>query len=212
MYLSWDQRIIDDFSARNIEAVYNSGFVFTRLGKGVIQQTRSARINLLNFRLSSENRRILKKGEDFKMEKYSLPYPDYFWEIGKIGKDFYNARGAEFSANKIKELITDFGKSSFNSFLIYTKAGEEFGYCIGYESDNIFHYSYPFYKLNASKDMGLIMMLMAIMKSVEEGKEYFYLGSLQRSGDIYKLQFSGLEWFNGREWRSDIDEVKEILL
>jgi len=74
------------------------------------------------------------------------------------------------------------------------------------------HYSYPFYDLaTAPKDMGLGMMIMAIQYAKSAGMKYVYLGSLQRPTDTYKLQFAGLEWFDGETWSRDIEKVKKIL-
>ena len=60
-YLTWDEKTITDFSPENINSLYNEGYVFTRKEKGIMNQTRSVRIDLSHFELSSENRRILKK-------------------------------------------------------------------------------------------------------------------------------------------------------
>ena len=49
MYLKWEEKTIDDFSEKNIESTYNNGYVFTRVGKGVMNQTRSLRIDLGKF-------------------------------------------------------------------------------------------------------------------------------------------------------------------
>lgn len=243
MYLHWQEKIITDLSDSKVESLYNDGYVFTRIGKGVMHQTRSVRIDLSKFELSSENRRILKKVETLSLEKHSIPYSPYSWEIGKMAKDFYESRDADFSANKIKELLTDSSKSNFNTLLsfsapstlpltgavhlshsmnaqdlaklqVFASHPKRFssGYAICYESPNIFHYSYPFYDLSLPKDTGLGMMLKAILWAQESGKKYFYLGSLQRPSDTYKLQFAGLEWFDGKEWQTDLQKAKEILI
>ena len=62
-YLKWQEKTITDFSDENINNLYNEGFVFTRIEKGLMNQTRSVRINLSQFDLSSENRRVLRKTE-----------------------------------------------------------------------------------------------------------------------------------------------------
>ncbi len=206
-YLSWKEEKIADFSDENISRMYNNGFVFTRIGRGVMNQTRSVRIDLSKFELSSENRRILKKVKEIEMKEVDIPYFGYSWEVGKTGKDFYESREADFSANKIKELITD-PESNFNSLLNYS----DVGYAICYENKEIIHYSYPFYDLEKSgKDMGLGMMIKAIVWAKEKRLKYIYLGSLQRPSDTYKLQFEGLEWFYGKGWRSDLEGAKEVL-
>lgn len=174
-YLKWDEKKITNFGNENINAMYDRGFVFTRKGNGIMNQTRSVRIDLSKFELSSENRRISKKTDGLRLTAYDLPYQNYDWEIGKMAKDFYDEKFGEgtFSANKIKELLTTEG-GNFNKLLIYFSPyqgesegvvkksnnggskdpsqppllGEEIvGYCITRESDKILHYSYPFYNL-----------------------------------------------------------------
>ncbi len=206
-YLKWKEDKLNDDSPEVATRMYDNGFVFTRIDKGIMHQTRSIRIDLEKFELSSENRRILRKGEKVLIEERSIPYSAYSWEIGKIAKDFYDEKaGGAFSVNKIKEIMTT--DHNFNSLLSFSKLG----YTICYKNNSILHYCYPFYDLkNASKDMGLIMMTKAIAEAQTLGLKYVYLGSLQRSSDIYKLQFSGIEWFDGREWSGNLEKVKEIL-
>ena len=225
-YLHWSEQTITDFSPENIAAMYERGFVFTRLGKGVMQQTRSCRIDLSKFELSSENRRILKKTADVSLRAEPLPYAAYDFTIGKLAKDFYTTKFGDgtLSANKMKEMLTDAAKSNFNTLLRYdvyvitppthTEAdpAASIGYSVCYENLTLLHYSFPFYDLTAApKDMGMGMMVRAIQYAQEKGLKYIYLGSLQRPSDTYKLQFAGLEWFDGKKWRTDTDELKTLL-
>ncbi len=252
MYLKFNQKIITDFSDNNITSLYNEGYVFTRVDKGIMNQTRSLRINLSKFELSSENKRILKKTENLQLETISLPYSNYNWQIGKLAKDFYETKFGKgiFSANKIKELLTDKEKSNFNLLLMYQTPplnlplkdgetanncpilseegrGEVLGYAICRETNELLHYSYPFYSLLASpkttsegglhtpyslgKNTGLGMMIRAIVWAKESGKKYVYLGSASRPTDTYKLQFKGVEWFDENKWSDDFEKLKNIL-
>lgn len=214
MYLNWDEKTITDFSDENVNSLYTQGYLFTRVDRGVMQQTRSVRVNLSAFELSSENRRVLRKTEDVALKIVALPYHEYHWSIGKMGKDFYEQKFGDgtFSANKIKELMTDADKSNFNVVFVYSVGEQVFGYCIARETNEMIHYCYPFYDLsNSPKDMGLGMMTRAIVYAKEQGKKYVYLGSAQRPSDTYKLQFEGVEWFDGETWTNDDDELKNIL-
>jgi arginyl-tRNA--protein-N-Asp/Glu arginylyltransferase len=120
-YLHWDEKIITDFSEKNIIHLYESGYVFTRIGKGVMHQTRSLRIDLSKFELSSENRRILKKVSDMTLEPLALPLEKYDFSTGKMAKDFYDTKFGPgiMSAQKVKEMLTDISNSNFNVLLRY---------------------------------------------------------------------------------------------
>lgn len=250
-YLHWNEKTITDFSEKAVTEAYNQGYVFTRIGKGVMHQTRSVRIDLSKFELSSENRRILKKIEGIEMTVKELPFREYTFNIGKLGKDFYEEKFGPgiMSAIKVKEMLTDTNKSNFNILFTYknkqpaelgaskdiseaaqaaenssdasthrraseeiaSSAGQIQGYTICHGNKDMLHYSYPFYNLDAPKDTGLGMMTLAIEHAKEQGLKYIYLGSLQRPNDTYKLQFSGLEWFNSTSWSTDLEEVKKVL-
>ncbi len=162
--------------------------------------------------MTSENRRIAKKSENVSLKTSAIPYEKYDWPIGKLAKDFYEKRSAVFSANKIKELLTDSTKSNFNKFFVYTEKTKTIGYAICFETKNISHYSFPFYVDNPGEpSRGLGMMIIAIERAKELGKKYIYLGSLQRPSDTYKLQFKGGEWFDGEKWSADVGPLKDIL-
>lgn len=212
-YLSWDDKTITDFCEQNINALYERGFVFTRLGKGQMTQTRSVRIDLDKFELSSENRRILRKVENLELNIAPLPHQNYDWHIHKLGVDFYTKKFGEktFSANKIKELLTS-EKSNYNKLFVYSIDGAPAGYCICFENSDLIHYAYPFYNLDSKiNNLGIGMMTKAIIWAKENGKKYVCLGSAQNPAAIYKTQFKGFEWFDGHKWRDDVDDLKKIL-
>ena len=221
-YLCWNEKKVSSLDDNTITSLYNEGYVFTRLGKGVMHQIRSLRVDLSKFELTSENRRILRKTDGLQLTAYSLPLTDYHWSIGKMAKNFYDTKfgSGTMSANKVKELLTDPQRSNFNTLLTYvipSKARDDgIGYAVCYANDQIIHYAYPFYNLtpntyNLTPNIGLGIMLRAILYAQEQGKRYIYLGSARRPSDVYKLQFSGLEWFDGKEWQNDIALLKKQL-
>ena len=211
-YLAWDEHILN--SGESPESWYTRGYLATRKSQGYFIQTRSVRIDLNKFALSSENRRVFRKTADLTLSSESLPYANYHWQIGKLARDFYTRKFGPrtFSANKIKELLTDNQHSNFNRLFIYQVAGKEVGYAIALETSQFIHYAYPFYQLETVlPNLGLGMMLHAIVWAKENSKKHFYLGSAQRPEDIYKLQFIGLEWFDGQNWQQDLGALKLIL-
>jgi len=214
MYLSWSKKTITDFSDKNINSLYEDGFLFTRTGKGEIYQTRSLRIDLAKFDLNSENRRVLKHTENVMLEVGNISYSNYHWGIHKLGKDFYATKFGEktFSAQKIKELITEPDESNFNKLFVYTQKEDSkaLGYVICFDNADLLHYCYPFYDLTSKiKNLGLGMMTKAIVWAKENNKKHIYLGSATRKTDTYKLQFDGLEWFDGKKWSTDLEKLKK---
>ena len=213
MYLSLNKQIITDFSEQNINELYSRGFLFTREGKGAMYETRSVRVDLNKFELSSENRRILRKTENLKMDSATIPYKNYSWEIGKFAKDFYETKFGKgiFSANKIKELLTAEEKSNFNLLLKYSTNNIPNGYTICYENKDILHYCYPFYDLKSDVlNLGIGMMTKAIVWAKENNKKFVYLGSVKDSAGLYKFQFKGTQWWDGKKWNEDEKELKSI--
>src|SRR3989339_165650 len=126
-YLIWNKKTITDFSDENFSSLYNNGYLFGRTGKGEMYQTRSLRVNLEKFILSSENKRILKKTENIEIDIAPIPYTYYHWSIHKMGKDFYQKKfgNKTFSANKIKELMTDNKQSNFNLIMKFNRSLRE---------------------------------------------------------------------------------------
>lgn len=215
-YYKTNQVNIKDFSSKSIEKYYNDGYVFTRIDKGVMNQTRSLRVNMDEFELTSENKRILKHTEALDMIASDLPLDEgsYSWEIPKLAKNFYDKKFQKkiFSSNKMKELLTIPEKSNFNLLLSYNQAEKQVGYCVCFKTEEILHYAYPFYDFeNFSNNYGMSMMIRAINYSIKLKQKYTYLGSVTRKQDKYKLQFKGLEWFNGISWESDLKKLKELL-
>lgn len=215
-YYKTDQITLTNLSQESIEEKYSQGYVFTRLGKGIMNQTRSLRINLNDFELTSENRRVLKHNENLEITEASIPMTveEYDWEISKLAKEFYETKfgSKTFTTNKARELLTNPFKSNYNALFRFKVDEEEVGYVIIFKTNRILHYAYPFYKVDKiNSNLGMGMMLKAIMYSKSQNFEYFYIGSVTKPEDKYKLQFKGLEWSNGRVWSNNIEELKVII-
>ena len=215
-YYKTDQTTLSDLSKGSIEEMYNKGYVFTRLGKGIMNQTRSIRIKLKDFELSSENRRILKHNPDlsFKQSPIPMTFDEYDWEISKLAKEFYETKfgSKTFTANKARELLTNPFKSNFNFLYKFYLHDEVAGYVIVFQTDKILHYAYPFYHIDKiNTNLGMGMLINTILHAKDSRIKYFYLGSATKAEDKYKLQFKGLQWSNGRQWNDSVEELKTII-
>lgn len=216
-YYKTDQKFLTDLNALTITELYSKGYVLTRVKRGLFNQTRSLRIDLSRFELNSENRRVLKKNENLLCKYVELPYSNYSWEIHKLGKDFYTTKFGDgtMSASKIKEMFLETDKSNVNCAFEYIHENRDVGFCLSYINDTIVHYAYPFYDLELPKEnnLGMAMMLKAILWAKENNKQYIYLGSVIDSKAKYKLQFEGVEWFNTESqlWSNNVEELKSII-
>lgn len=214
-YLNWGNKILSEPTNNNIDFAYDQGYVFTRTAKNSMIQTRSVRVNLSKFNLSSENKRILRKTENITLKTAPLPHPDYNWKIHKLGKDFYQTKFGEktFSANKIRELCQNNETSNFNLLFSFYNVvtAQTIGYCVCRQTDSILHYAYPFYDLtDTTPNLGIGMMTKTIDWAKKIGKKFVYLGSIQNVAGLYKCQFYGFEWWTKTTWSTDINKIKNI--
>jgi len=217
MYLIYNEQTIVAPLADEVTRLFAEGFLWGRKHPGYIYTTRSLRLDLAEFTLTSENRRILKK-HNLDLVAQSLPLASviYRWQIHALGKKFYSQKFPEtkFSAAKIRELLTV--NHNFNLLFNFTfNSQPDLGYAISYQNEEILHYSYPFYKLELSNsNLGMYMMLQAILWAQMHGKRFVYLGGVTRPTDKYKLQFNGLEWWDidSGSWTTDLDLLKTLLL
>lgn len=213
-YLVYKEITVPDKSEAEYSGLYAQGYLFGRRFKGDMYQSRSLRIDLSKFSPNSENRRVLGKLPDLEVSQATLPYENYSWEIHKLGKDFYEKRfGAGImSASKIKEMFTNPAESNVNSVFVYNQNSETVGYALSYVNSEIIHYAYPFYDLERqNSNLGMGMMLKAILFAQEAGKKYIYLGTAADESSKYKLQFSGLEWWDQENWDSDLERLKGLI-
>ncbi|MCL5090744.1 MAG: hypothetical protein M1514_01905, partial [Patescibacteria group bacterium] len=75
-----------------IEKIYQNGFLPIRNKPNVYYLSRNVRVNLSEFELSSENRRILKKTEDIESDLLWLHEFSYTAEVQKFCKGYSEKR------------------------------------------------------------------------------------------------------------------------
>jgi arginyl-tRNA--protein-N-Asp/Glu arginylyltransferase len=195
--------------ADNVDGIYSKGFLPTRIKKDYYYLSRNIRINLENFEFTSENRRVLKKTQNLTLESKKLENFEFDYDIGKMALDFFKQKFREkiTTTQKLKWLFTG---EFFNNVLIYRIDDEITGYCITMETENVLHYSYPFYKPTLIKsNIGMGMILKAIEYAKKNNKKLFHLGTVYTKESLYKLQFNKMEWFDGEQWNPDVELLKE---
>jgi hypothetical protein len=234
----------------NLNEIFSLGFLPTRIKKDLFYLSRSLRVNLDEFTLSSENRRILSKTSYLDIDLLDMAEFDYNYKIGKRAIDFYKERFGDkiISAQKIKWI---FKSGFFNGLLTFheQKSGQKvrsnhdkklspnispnsndaspkkdrsneqnsssmsnLGYCPVMKTSELIHYAYPFYDLDYfDKNIGMGMMTRTINYAKKHNFSYVYLGTVYTKSSKYKLQFEGLEFFDGTNWSSDMEKLKKTI-
>lgn len=176
---------------------------------------RNLRVNLAKFKLSSENRRVLRKCEGIECSlierarfEYTAKRRAFYKQYCDIrfGKDImtYERLDALFTGPIITHLLL---------FVDTKLCNKEVGTVTLYlEVPRVAYYYYSFYDLTYySRNLGIYMMTRAVELFKDLGFSYIYLGSVYSKNALYKTQFKGAEFFNGVCWSTNIKELKYLV-
>jgi len=194
------------------DPIYNAGFLPTRHLPNVYYLSRSLRVNLNEFELSSENRRILGKTQEFESSLVSLSDFDYSPAVQKMCKDYVSKKIGEgvLGTQSIKGIFTN---GIYNSVFVFkNREKQPVGYAVVNIYDPLLQYGYAFYDQTfIGQNLGARMMLEAIMWAKQNNKQFVYLGTGYQTSSLYKTEFRGVEFFNGFCWSKNLTELKKLI-
>jgi arginyl-tRNA--protein-N-Asp/Glu arginylyltransferase len=175
---------------------------------------RHIRVSLGKFDLSSENRRILRKGEGIAVQLIPCAEFEFTAARREFCKRYTDARfGAE--GMSYERLDSLFNSPVTTHVLRFTEiaTNAEVGLATLYiEGDRAVFYYYAFYDLtHANRSLGMFMMTSAVEWFAVRGCQQIYLGSCYAENALYKTQFAGFEFFNGFRWSENVAELKFLL-
>jgi arginyl-tRNA--protein-N-Asp/Glu arginylyltransferase len=194
--------------------IFNAGFLPSARGLQHFYLCRNVRVDLAKFRPSSENRRILRKGEGIAMKL--VPRAEF--DLTPARRDFYKEYadvryGKDVMPHERLERV--FNSPLATHLLRFTDAttGAELGVVVLYlEAPRLALYRYSFYDLNHfNRSLGLFMMTSAALFFAGEQFTHLYLGTCYSERALYKTQFAGVEFFNGFRWSENLEELKFML-
>jgi arginyl-tRNA--protein-N-Asp/Glu arginylyltransferase len=194
--------------------IFNAGFLPSAGRLDRYYMCRQIRIPLKGFALTSENRRILRKGDGINVELVPRANFDYSAARREFFKSYADARfGPDIMTyERLDGLLNS---PLITHLLIFTDAqsGQEIGVATIYvEEGKLSFYQYGFYDLNYfNRSLGLFMMTTAADYFAARGFEYLYLGTCYSERALYKIQFDGVEFFTGFRWSQDMVELKYLL-
>ncbi|HYG25082.1 MAG TPA: hypothetical protein VEH04_20130 [Verrucomicrobiae bacterium] len=194
--------------------IFASGFLPSSRNLDRFYLCRQIRVNLGKFKPSSENRRILRKGNDIEVKLVPREKYDYTPERRQFFKTYADIKFGK-DVMSFERLDSLFASPIISHLLVFVdmKTAAEVGVATLYvESKELGYYYYAFYDLNYyARNLGMFMMTSAVELFATRGFKHFYLGTCYSQTALYKTQFTGAEFFNGFKWSDDLDELKFIL-
>lgn len=194
--------------------LFNQGFLPSSRSLDRFYLCRQVRIDLKKFVQSSENRRILRKGDGIK----SVLLPKSKFEYTPRRREFFKTYadikfGKDVMSYERLDLLFDGAITSHVLAFTDSKSGDDVGTVTLYlEPNHLAYYYYAFYDLKYySRNLGMFMMTSAVTQFAERGYRYLYLGSCYLENALYKTQFSGAEFFNGVRWSDSLKELKYLI-
>lgn len=175
---------------------------------------RQVRVELSKFEPSSENRRILRKGNDITFKVIPREQFQYTKEWQQFCKRYADHKfGSDvMSEERLKDVFNSPACSHLLTFYDENRA-QDVGLVVMYLSKpEVAFYYYSFYELDHDvKSLGMVMMTLSVQWCRNNGYRYIYLGSCYSRNALYKTQFTGFEFWNGTEWSKNLGELKYMI-
>ncbi|MDZ7316931.1 MAG: hypothetical protein ONB24_12485 [candidate division KSB1 bacterium] len=173
---------------------------------------RHVRVALPLFSPSSENRRVLRKGEGLQCAL--LPRADFHYtsERREFCKSYADRRFGPDTMT-YERLDSLFTSPVCTHVMLFREGEKEVGLTVLFlQPPRAAFYYYAFYDLEMkSRNLGMYMMTRAVVEFAAQGFQHIYLGSCYSRNALYKTQFEGFEFWNGFRWSSDLEELKYLI-
>jgi arginyl-tRNA--protein-N-Asp/Glu arginylyltransferase len=175
---------------------------------------RNLRVALPGFKPSSENRRILRKGEGIAVELLPRHQFDYSDARRQAWMAYAGQRFGEevMPADRLDALMR---APVISHVLRFTdrEAGREVGTALLFlEEPHLAYYYYAFYDLAyLQRNLGMFMMTTAVDFFASRGFAHLHLGTCYSDRALYKTQFNGIQFFNGFRWSENLEELKFLI-
>lgn len=195
--------------------LYEAGFHPASPGLDRFTLCRHLRLPLPGFLPSSENRRILRRVSHLTLQL--VPRRD-FEDTSERRAGWLAFAEQRFGpgvmpASRLAGLMEGRGISHLLIARDPTRGDREVGQVLLYlEPPRMAHYYYAFYEReNPNPSLGLGLMTRAIGFFQQAGYRHLYLGTCYSRRALYKTRFRGIEFFNGRQWSTDLRQLRFLL-
>lgn len=172
---------------------------------------RSLRVDLKNFKESSENRRVARKIEPLSPSFKVIPIQDF-----NVDNTDFKSYCVNFAAQRFSEPISKerldyiLHAKSISHIFQFELEGKTVGYVISIIEQGCLHYWFAFFDLDQPAfSLGKWMMFSVIKWAYDQKMEHVYLGTCYGEKSLYKVRdFKGLSYFDGNQWLSDVKSLK----
>ncbi|MCA0932273.1 GNAT family N-acetyltransferase [Lutimonas saemankumensis] len=195
--------------------IYDKGFLpysnNTDLKVETYYLARSLRIELSDYKETSENRRVDRKIQEINPSFEVIPVKDFNLKDPVFLSycfDFANKRFSEpISMNRLEYI---FSAKSVSHVFRFRADGKPVGYVIAIIENDTLHYWFAFFDLDNPKySLGKWMMFSVIRWAFENDLSYVYLGTCYGEKSLYKVRdFKGLSYFDGNQWVKNVKSLK----
>ena len=193
---------------------FDAGFLPSSRNLDRFYLCRQVRVDLARYRLSSENRRILRKGKGINAVLVPRAKFDYSAERRQFYKTYADIKFGKDTMD-YDRLDSLFSGPITSHLLVFTdnESQAEVGTVMLYlEHGSVAYYYYAFYDLKYyQRNLGMYMMTSAVEQFSGMGFRHVYLGSCYNQNALYKTQFAGAEFFNGVRWSHNLKELKYLI-
>jgi arginyl-tRNA--protein-N-Asp/Glu arginylyltransferase len=175
---------------------------------------RSVRVELSRFSASSENRRVLRKGQGISHRLL----PKIEFELS----DALRATCIAYAKERFGEAVMPesrflrvLASEATTHVLLFRddESGRDVGLVTLFlERPHLAQYHFAFYDLEYYKrSLGMFMMTTAVAEFKDHGVGHMYLGSCYSKSALYKTQYEGIQWFDGAAWSEDLEALKYLI-
>lgn len=198
-----------------IPEIYNKGFLpysnNIELKHETYYLARSLRVDISNFKESSENRRVAKKIAVINPSFNVIPIVEFDID-NKIFRNFCLDYGKKrFSEGLNSERLNYILKAqSISHVFEFEIENKKVGYVITIIENGTLHYWFSFFNIEYQNySLGKFMMFSVINWATQNDFKHVYLGTCYGEKSLYKVRdFKGLAFFDGNQWNSDMKLLK----
>jgi hypothetical protein len=192
---------------------FNAGFLPASPDLDRFYLVRQVRLPLSDWKPNSENRRLLRKAAGISTRLFAKPdfpdTPDRRRQWLAYAEQRFGP--GVMPAERLQRLLNG---PVISHLLHFTQPdGSELGTVLLHLAEpRVAYYYYAFLNLDAhGGNPGMILMNRAAEWFAQAGFHHLYLGTCVTPRARYKLQFDGLQFFNGLHWSDNLDELRHLL-